>query len=173
MSNNNRFYHDEHVFLDLERVIVISGDGTPDTVLILFKQDGKVYLTHPRPQDLIAAMVAYTSPPPLPPPPAQDPRVANTPWLSERQKASISSVIASFGPTVNGHPIPLVPNPLKPGVVYNPEARINQGREAGEVMRPLQVGHGPETSSSNIVAPDSNTSGGEEEEGTDTVIEIP
>lgn len=106
---------------------------------------------------IFQALKAYRSPP-EPAPAAQDPRVSNVPWLSERQKASISSVIASFGPTIRGHPSPLVPNPIKPGVIGSPEEKINSVRESSgaEFMRSVLVGHGPETSSTNIIAPEAH-----------------
>ncbi len=126
--SNSRFYHDEHIFLDLEKVLMIAGDDErfDQSVIVYFKDNGTACFRHPRVGDLIAAMVAYTSPPP----------------------STVASHVLSA----------LQPNPLKPGVISAPEEKLDNLRRTVNApnMSSVQVGHGPETSSQDIVAPEAH-----------------
>lgn len=150
MSSNNRFFLDEEsqLFIDLNDVQFMW--LYPSRALFEMKLSSEkevLQVNEPVGKKIFQALKAYRS---QPPPPPQDPRVANAPWLSERQKGTISSVIASFGPS-----------PLKPGVIAAPEARINQLRESCGVpfMRPIDS--------------DSNSLVGEEQAEADVAIDIP
>lgn len=125
MSNRYYFNDEKEIYLDLGHVdFMWKLPGRVDRVfeLKLLVEDHPRYVEESIGKEIFQALKAYRSPPP------KDPRVANAPWLSERQKSSISSVMAAFGPS-----------PLKPGVIAAPEARINQIRESCGVpfMRPI------------------------------------
>lgn len=149
MSNRYYFNDEKEIYLDLGHVDFmwkLRGRSDNAFELKLLVEDHPRYVEEPIGKEIFKALKAYRSPSP----PPQDPRVTQAPWLSARQKGTISSVIASFGPS-----------PLKPGVIAAPEARINQLRESCGVpfMRPIDS--------------DSNSLMREEQAEADVAIDIP
>lgn len=173
----SRFYinHDTKVFIDLSKIIGFHGDWTLEKGKRGFMLDtdvGCICLAEEECPGIWEALVAHKNPAKEEKKP--HPRVIETRWMTEKEKTRVSDILDSFGPTINSHPNPFVPNPLKPGVVAAPEEKLSSVKESSgaEFMRPVLVGHGPETRSINIIAPeewrycsissDSNSDSGED-----------